>query len=74
MEILIKKEENDKLLNRKKLELEIKHEKEPIPSRKQIIEFLCKKYNVDESKVKIKYILGKKGSATSIAKCYIHEA
>ncbi|MEM5811286.1 MAG: hypothetical protein QW641_01855 [Candidatus Aenigmatarchaeota archaeon] len=74
MEILIKKEEEDKLLNRKKIELEIKHPNEAIPSKNQIINFLKEKYGVDESKIKIKYILGKKGIAESIAKCYIHEA
>lgn len=71
MEISIKEETEDKLLGRKKLIIEINHPKEATISKQNLQKYLAERYNVDISKVNIKYIMGEKGKPVSKAKAYI---
>lgn len=71
MEIEILKEKDNKLLNRKELELRIKHPNAPTPKKEEIKEELSKMFNVDKEQIVINYVLSKKGLQEAIAKVKI---
>ncbi|OYT41754.1 MAG: hypothetical protein B6U78_02575 [Candidatus Aenigmarchaeota archaeon ex4484_224] len=71
MEIEILKEWNNPLLERKELEILIKHPNQATPSKQMVIEEIAKKYNVEKDRILINYIMSKKGLAESFVKAKI---
>jgi len=72
MEIEIKKEIYDKFFGRKNLEVEIKNA--ATISKEELKKKIAEKFNVNEEKVEVKYIIGKKGWKCYNSKIYIYEA
>ena len=73
MKIEVIEEKENPFFKRKEYKLLIKHENEATPSKNQLTEELKKMFGIDESKIKIEYIIGKKGISESIAKVKISE-
>jgi ribosomal protein S24E len=68
MKIEIIEEKENPFFKRKEYKLLLRHENEATPSKNQLIEELKNMFGVDESKIKVDYIFGKKGVSESIAK------
>ncbi len=76
MEVEIVEEKENPFFKRIELKFIVKHPNAPTPSKEEIKKFLASKYNTSEEKVKIDYIMGRKGLQESIVKAKIekHEA
>ncbi len=73
MDMKLLEEKNDVFFNRKILLLEIKHDGQPTPSRKQVEELIAQQFNVDITHIDIDYIRTKAARNESKIKAYIYE-
>jgi small subunit ribosomal protein S24e len=73
MEITIQEEKYNPFLKRKELKILVKHENEATPSKESIKNFLKEKFKVDDSQIKIDYVLSKIGLAESLVKAKIYD-
>jgi len=73
MEIEIQEEKYNPFLKRKELKILAKHESEPTPSKEMIKNFLKDKFGVDDSQIKIDFILSKVGLSESFIKAKIYD-
>jgi small subunit ribosomal protein S24e len=73
MEISIQEEKYNPFLKRRELKILVKHENEATPSKETIKNFLKGKFKVDDSQIKIDFILSKIGLAESLIKAKIYD-
>jgi small subunit ribosomal protein S24e len=73
MDIIIQEEKYNPFLKRRELKILVKHENEATPSKETIKNFLKGKFKVDDSQIKIDFILSKIGLAESLIKAKIYD-
>jgi small subunit ribosomal protein S24e len=73
MDIIIQEEKYNPLLKRRELKIIVKHEKESTPSKETIKNFLKDKFKVDESQIKLDFIISKVGISESFIKAKIYD-
>jgi len=73
MELEVKEEKENPLLERKELKVEIKHTGASTPTKQDLIKQLASKYSVPEDQIFIDYIFTKKGISESFAKVKIYK-
>jgi small subunit ribosomal protein S24e len=73
MEITIQEEKYNPFLKRRELKILVRHENEATPSKETIKNFLKEKFKVDDSQIKIDFILSKIGLAESLIKAKIYD-
>ena len=73
MEVKIIEEKDNPFLERKEVLLRIEHHSQPTPSKKELEDYLTKKYGVDATHIVIDYIFSEVGIGESKAKVKIYK-
>ncbi len=73
MEIDISSEKDNPFLKRKELEINIKHDGSPTPSKSEIVKSIAERYSVPETHVMLNYVLTSKGTNITIGKIKIYQ-
>lgn len=72
MEAKIVEEKQDIFFGRKVLIVELLHQNEPTPSRKQVEEWVSKKLGIDASHIQVDYIRTRAARCQSKAKVFVY--